>query len=136
MKTTCTYASKKHLEWLLKNDRYMKKATLKKKISDKQIIIIQSDKETLGWLRFGLIWDDTPFMHMLFIIEKKRQQGIGKKLVKFWENEMKKLKHDYVITSTQSNEDAQHFYRKLGYKDSGSMELPDEPLELFLIKKI
>jgi hypothetical protein len=41
-----------------------------------------------------------------------------------------------VMTSTLSNEDAQHFYRKLGYRDVGALLLPDEPLEIILLKEL
>ncbi|MCK5200515.1 MAG: hypothetical protein KAR21_19300, partial [Spirochaetales bacterium] len=55
-------------------------------------------------------------------------------LVLFWENEMKKYGHKFVMTSTQSNEEGQHFYRYLKYKDAGSLLLPEEPLEIIFIK--
>ena len=73
-------------------------------------------------------------MNMLTIEEEYRKQGIGKKLVQFWEKEMKKQNHNLVMTSTLSNEEAQHFYRKLGYSDAGSLLLPKEPLEILQIK--
>ncbi len=40
------------------------------------------------------------------------------------------------MTSTQANESAQNFYRKLGYKDAGCLLLEKEPLEIFLMKKM
>ena len=75
-------------------------------------------------------------MNMLYIIENYRNKGIGKGLVLFWENEMKKKGYKFLMTSTQSNEEAQNFYRKLEYKDSGSLLLPNEPLEIIFIKSI
>ena len=43
-----------------------------------------------------------------------------------------------ALTSTQSDESAQHFYRKLGYKDCGCLVINEGPLaqpaELFLSK--
>lgn len=45
-----------------------------------------------------------------------------------------------VLTSTQVDEDAQHFYRKLGYRDCGGfvIDVPgyEQPMELFLSKAI
>jgi len=49
---------------------------------------------------------------------------------------MKEEGYDLVMTSTLSNEYAQHFYRKLGYKDSGSLLLENEPLEIIFAKRI
>lgn len=40
------------------------------------------------------------------------------------------------MTSTLSNENAQHFYRKLLYRDSGSLLLENEPLEIIFTKKL
>ena len=77
-----------------------------------------------------------PFMNMLYVLEGERGKGYGKELVVFWENEMRQKGYDRVLTSTLSNEQAQFFYRKLGYTDSGSLLLPDEPLEIIFLKEI
>lgn len=54
-----------------------------------------------------------------------------------WENEMKLLGYIAVMTSTNSDEQAQHFYRKLGYKDCGCLilDMPkmEQPTELFFL---
>ena len=41
-----------------------------------------------------------------------------------------------VMTSTQANEAAQHFYRHLGYQDIGGFLLPGEAFELVLHKAL
>ena len=94
------------------------------------------DDTFIGWLRFNLFWDNIPFMNMLYLLENYRKKGYGSQLVNFWENEMFKNKYKMVLTSTQSNEQAQFFYRKIRYVDCGSLLLPDEPLEIFLLKNL
>jgi ribosomal protein S18 acetylase RimI-like enzyme len=58
----------------------------------------------------------------------------------FWEKEMQQRGHKMLLTSTQVDEEAQHFYRKLGYQDAGSLliTIPEyqQPMELFLVKRI
>lgn len=53
---------------------------------------------------------------------------------------MKQAGYGMVMTSTQVDETAQHFYRKLGYKDAGGfvINIPkyQQPMELILIKEI
>lgn len=49
---------------------------------------------------------------------------------------MRSIGYDAVLVSTQSNEDAQYFYRSIGYSDCGSLLLPDQPEELFLSKRL
>lgn len=133
---TFTYATQKDLAYLKKNDTHVDAKMMKKKITDKQVIIAKEGTTPIGWLRFGLFWDIMPFMNLLTIEEEYRGKGIGKKLVQFWEKEMKKNGHKFVLTSTQSDEDAQHFYRKIGYTEIGGFTLPKEPLEIIFIKKL
>ena len=57
-------------------------------------------------------------------------------MVYYWENEMKEKGYKNVLTSTLSNEEVQHFYRKMGYKEIGGFNYLDEPLEIIFHKKI
>ena len=75
-------------------------------------------------------------MNMLYLLDNERGKGNGSRLVIFWENEMKQKNYEFVLTSTQSNEEAQFFYRKIGYVDSGALLLPNEQLEIILYKKL
>ena len=68
-----------------------------------------NENKFVGWLRFNLFWDNTPFMNMLYFIDDERGKGYGTQLVSFWEQEMKKKGYEFVLTSTQSNEQAQFF---------------------------
>lgn len=42
-------------------------------------------------------------------------------MVAYWEKQMKTKGYDLVMTSSLSNEAAQHFYHKLNYMDSGAL---------------
>ncbi|MFA4815129.1 MAG: GNAT family N-acetyltransferase [Candidatus Gracilibacteria bacterium] len=137
MKISITYATLKDLEYLKKNDIHIDIKRLEKKISDKELIIAKDNMKHIGWLRFGYIWDTIPFMSMLAIEDEYQKKGIGTNLTKFWEREMKKCKHKLVMTSSQADEEAQHFYRKLGYHDMGALfEINDGPAEIFFSKKL
>jgi ribosomal protein S18 acetylase RimI-like enzyme len=132
------YAGEEHLEWLVQQEKshHLTKEIVLKKIIQKEIIVVILNQKPIGWLRFGFFWDTIPFMNLLFILSDHRRNGIGKRLVTFWEDEMKNQKHQLLLTSTLSNENAQYFYRNLGYHDNGSLLLPGEATEIFLIKKI
>ena len=39
-----------------------------------------------------------------------------------------------ILTSTQSNERAQDFYRAVGFEDAGGFTMRDQPFELIMIK--
>ena len=131
------YAEAGDLEMIAEYDTHISKAEMENAIARKRIILLFIDGKYEGWLRFNLFWDNIPFMNLLFIIsEDQRGKGYGRKLVAFWEHEMAEQDYEFVMTSTQSDEEAQFFYRKLGYTDRGSLILPDEPLEIIFYKNL
>jgi len=110
------------------------------KIRDQRCYILQEDEETIGLLRFNMIFEFIPFLTLIWIEEPYRSKGYGAKAMAHWENEMRSLGYKMIMTSTQVDEDAQHFYRKLGYKDMGTivMDIPpyEQPLEMFMGKAL
>lgn len=128
-------AEEKDFEILSRNDKHVSTEILKKKIADKNILIAEKDGEFAGWLRYNLFWDEMPFMNMLFVTEKFRGTGIGGELVRSWEKMMSEQGYKFLLTSTQANEYAQHFYRKLGYNDLGGFFPFGEEYEIILGKK-
>lgn len=121
---------------LLAHDRHITRARLERKIADRQILVLLDGENFAGWLRWGLFWDEHPFMNLLYLLEPYRGKGLGRALVMDWERRMKAEGHEVVMTSTQANECAQFFYRHMGYADVGSFALPGDPLELILQKAL
>lgn len=121
-------------------DRHLSEEEFQNKIQNKRGYILLENGTTIGLLRYNLFWDNTPFCTMLIIDQNHRNKGYGKKLVEFWEKDMKLKGYGMVLTSTQVDEDGQNFYRKLGYKDCGGfvVDIPgyEQPMEMFMIKKI
>ena len=101
-----------------------------------RVLLAYDGERFVGWLRYGLFWDEIPFMNMLFFLEAERGKGFGHALVSDWENRMRAEGYQRVMTSTQVDESAQHFYRKLGYRDTGALLLPEQAAELLLIKTL
>ncbi|GKU27871.1 GNAT family N-acetyltransferase [Clostridium folliculivorans] len=131
------YANKSEIQYIIDNDKHVSTELVEMKIKSKEILLVKDEEhKILGWLRFNYFWDNTPFMNLLYIDEAYRNKGVGTSLVYFWEIEMKARGYELVMTSTLSNELAQHFYRKLGYKDAGSLLLENEPLEIIFTKNI
>lgn len=127
----------KDLDRLDKLDWHIDREVMKKKIQDFMVYVVTDEDNIVGWLRYGLIFDSIPYMNMLYFIKAYRRKGLGSRLVGCWEAEMNKKGYDLVFTSTQSDEDSQHFYRKIGYTDMGGILIPNQvPLELMLYKKI
>lgn len=121
---------------LSKLDRNVSEKELLNAVNLRRVIVSAENGKIVGWLRYGLFWDNTPFMNMLYVIDGERGKGRGSALCDFWENEIRSLGYETVLTSTQSDERGQFFYRKRGYRDCGSLILPDEVTEIIMYKNL
>ena len=121
-------------------DRHLPEAGFDEKVRKKQGYVLLDGDKIAGVLRYNLFWDNTPFCTLIFIDEAFRGKGYGKSLIEYWESDMKQQGYGMLITSTQVDEDAQHFYRKLGYKDCGGfvVDVPgyEQPMEMIMIKAV
>lgn len=121
-------------------DKHMAESEFDRKVRDRQGYVLFDDGIPKGLLRYNLFWDNTPFCTMLYVEPSVQRQGYGRMLMRFWEGEMKAQGYGMLMTSTQVDETAQHFYRKLGYKDCGgfTVDIPGyaQPMELLLSKAI
>lgn len=119
-------------------DEHISESEFQLKIRDQRGYIISDEARPVGVMRYNLFWDSVPFLTFIYFEESYRRNGLGKQAMLHWENEMRGLGYKMLMTSTQVDEEAQHFYRKLGYKDKGSLFLDntpfEQPQELLLIK--
>lgn len=121
-------------------DKHLPEAEFDKKVRYNQGYVLFDDDKPIGLLRYNLFWDNTPFCTLLFIEAQHQKHGYGRYLMSHWEQDMRIQGYGMVLTSTQVDEDAQHFYRKLGYKDCGgfTVDVPgyEQPMELFMVKQL
>lgn len=132
------YVEDTNKEFWYSLDKHLPEVEFNKKVRDKQGYVLFNDGIAVGVLRYNLFWDNTPFCTMLFVDWSQQKNGYGRALMQFWEEDMKKQGYGMVMTSTQVDEEAQHFYRKLGYKDCGgfTVDIPgfEQPMEMFMSK--
>ena len=112
---TIRLANSEDVEIVAKHDTHISKNLVKDKVLRNEIYVVYDTDRFVGWLRYGLFWDTIPFMNMLEILPGYQGKGIGRQLVSFWEAQMKAHGYKMVMTSTQQNEHAQHFYSAVGY---------------------
>lgn len=133
------YAETKDREFWYRLDAHLPAEEFEEKVRTRRGYVLLLDGRPVGILRYNLFWDNTPFCTMLYIAPDFRGMGLGKALMLHWEADMRRRGFAMLMTSTQSDEDAQHFYRKLGYRDCGGfvVNIPgfEQPLELLFIKE-
>ena len=136
MEAAIEYAVGGDLDALRERYRRISPDVLKKKISAKEVLVARCEGQIVGWLTYTLLYDTVPFVNLLVVAEGYRGKGLGTQLVRFWEDEGRRAGADAVMTSSMANEQGQHFWRKMGYRDVGGLLLADEPLEVFFRKDL
>ena len=134
------YVKAEDKDFWFRLDRHLPETEFDRKVRDRMGYILSEDDSPAALLRYHLFWDNTPFCTMLFVDWEHQGKGYGRELMSRWEEDMKKAGYGMVMVSTQVDEQAQHFYRELGYQDAGGLVITipgyEQPMELFLIKKI
>ena len=134
------YVTKEDKEFWFQLDKHLPETEFEKKVRDRQGYVIFEDDQPVGLLRYNLFWDNTPFCTMLFIDGTKQKKGYGRALMQHWEEDMKNQGYKMAMTSTQVDENAQHFYRKIGYKECGgfTLDIPgfEQPMEMIMSKAL
>ena len=129
-------AGEDDLAFLAAHDRHIAAQELARVVQAGRVYIAWEADAPVGWLRWGLFWDNTPFMNLLFVLPQARGQGVAAALVARWEADMHAQGYGVVMTSTASDEDAQGLYRHLGYRAVGGFLPEGEPYELMFATQL
>jgi len=122
-------------ELMSRYEHHITPEILKHCLSEGRILIGEVNGKFVGWLRWNRFWDIVPFMNMLHFEKDERGKGYGTAMVEYWENMLKAQGCIKVMTSSQQDEFAQHFYVKLGYRAIGGFTLTGDPLEIIFEKQ-
>ncbi len=123
------YASERDKTFWFSLDRHLSENEFAMKVRDKRGYIISAGDKPVGIMRYNLFWDNTPFLTLIYFEESEQGKGFGRQAMCHWESEMRALGFKMAMTSTQADEQAQYFYRKLGYVDRGCLILDNTPFE-------
>lgn len=134
------YVTMNDKEFWFTLDKHLSRDEYDDKVRRKMGYVIFEDGKPIGILRYNLFWDSVPFCNMLYIAWEEHSKGYGRAIMEFWENDMKAQGFKMIMVSTQVDESAQHFYRKLGYQDAGCLLLTvpgfEQAMEMFFTKGI
>ena len=97
--------------FLAAHDQHISREELENALARRRVYLAEERGAPVGWLRFNLFWDNTPFCNLLFVSERNRGAGVGSALLGAWESDMRAAGYAAVMTSTQAEERAQEFYR-------------------------
>lgn len=111
-------------------------------VAARKAFLIYDGERLVGVFRYNMFWDNIPFATLLYLAEEDRHQGFGTAVMERWEHSMRKRGYTRLMVSTPADETAQHFFRRLGFRDCGCLLLENpkdgEPpaMELILQKTL
>lgn len=136
------YSKPGDIEDILKIDTFIPRHELEKKVDTRpeEIYVLKEDDKIVGVLRYGIFWDYIPYTCFLNVLDSCRGKGYAKQALLYWEEKMKEAGWSVAMTSIPTDDPSQHFYRKMGYQDTGCLILQLEPyaqnMEIFFIKSL
>ncbi len=138
--TNIRYVTEEDYDFWFVLDKNIKKDEFMKKVRDKMGYVLLENDTPVALMRYNMFWDNIPCCTHLIVVYRYQRKGYGRQLVDNWEKEMKEKGYGMVMTSTQVDENAQGFYRNLGYQDAGCLvvNVPgyEQPMEMFMTKGI
>lgn len=114
-------------------DHLLDSERVQEKIRRREILVCHEGERVIAFLRYSWFWDLLPFINLIWVEEEFRRERLGSLLIEKLAEETQEKNYKMILTSTQSNEDAQNFYRRIGFVDSGGLTIKGEPLELLMI---
>ena len=121
-------------------DTHISQETFLRKVEAQECIVALTGNRVCGVLRYGMFWDEIPFIYHLYVAEDMRRKKVGSQLLCALMIHAGLRGCELIMTSTQADEEAQHFYRSFGFKDAGGFLIPipghEQPLELVMVKPL
>ncbi len=134
------YATAADEDFWFSLDRHLGKDEYARKVRDHMAYVLTLKGRPVAVLRYSLFWDTIPFCTLLYVMDGEQRKGYGRFLMEHWEKDMKTRGFGLAMTSTQENEKAQNFYRAIGYRDCGKLNMPfpgyEQPAELIMGKSL
>lgn len=124
--------------FVMRIDSHVSECQYMNRVLTKTGYIIWENGERAGLMHYSVLWDNLPFLNLIFVEEAYRSRGLASEAMRLWEEDMRRQGFQMVLLSTQVDENAQHFYRKLGYTECGALLMNgtplEQPMEMFMRK--
>jgi GNAT superfamily N-acetyltransferase len=74
----------------------------------------------IGHLRLEYLWSKIPYIGLIRVLEPLRRQGIGRALVMFVAEILRRRGDDFLYSSSQADEpEPQNWHRHIGFEECG-----------------
>ena len=127
-------ATKEDLDQVKINELAIGAGVIENKIELGEVIVADDGGKITGILRFSWFWDFLPFINYIWVEEGFRHKHRASRMIRKLEEITVGKNHQTIMTSTQADDSAQNFYRKVGFEDAGGFTMHRQAFELIMIK--
>jgi ribosomal protein S18 acetylase RimI-like enzyme len=125
-------AQKKQLTDLLQIEAEISKITpwsksfFTESIENQRTLVAIKDDQVIGYLIYQLMWGSVIFLSLLRVPKAHQRQGVGKKLLAYFIQKIKKEGCKRILSSTDvTNNMGNSFHQKYGFQKIGKMNFKD-----------
>ncbi|WP_276357675.1 GNAT family N-acetyltransferase [Cohnella caldifontis] len=139
MSITVRFGNIKDSNDVVNGDQHVPNHILTWKLQNQEIVLATDDEDVVGYLRLEFLWSKYPYIGLIKVHPDYRGQGLGKRLLQFVEEHLKKKGVKAIYSSSQVNENnPQEWHRKSGFKECGIINGINEGNigELFFVKEL
>ncbi len=114
------FAEMHDLDSCVELDLHKNTDIIKNKITMNEVIVAEVNNEVIGCLKIEYIWTHLPFISYIVIRKDFRSSGIGKSMLSFLENYLKKNGQSTLLSSTMTDAvNPQKWHLKMGFIECG-----------------
>jgi ribosomal protein S18 acetylase RimI-like enzyme len=116
------FAVENDLTWAMKHDHDAKLANrMRYKIALNEIILAEFRSRIVGYLRLEYLWMKIPYVGLIHVSPGYRRKGIGRAMLSFLEQRLRREGHNILLSSSQVNEPfpSQAWHRAVGFDECG-----------------
>ena len=120
MNILARFATAVDVDWCQSHDRLVPRDLLQRKISHREIVVVEIEEDRVGYLRLGFLWSTIPQIDLIWVDEQCRRQGVGRSLLELVEQHLRAQGHKILLSSAQADEpESQAWHRAVGFQECG-----------------
>ena len=114
------FAGPEDLEWCVVEDGVVSEQIVRHKIANDEIIIAEIDGQPIGYIRLEYLLSNKPYIGLIFVDDGYSEEGIGRKMLRFLEDHLKKYGFEELYGSSKASEpEPQAWHRANGFVECG-----------------
>lgn len=139
MSTVVRIAEQQDTDWLNVHDPAVDHMWVERCIKLREYLIAERDQKLVGFLRWSRFWGKVPYMDMIYVEPSERLIGVGKLLLKHFQDLASDSGAQIVMTSCEANEkEALNWHLSNNFETVGATAIPNfqASYEVFLTKRL